>query len=135
VTVGSRGLAHGTNPGRRAGAIGRQLAARLAGAGIDTTLLGRGAAVQAIAAHGLHIEGDGAAPPRTIRVNAIEYRSAPGRYDAVFVCVKSHPLAGIAPEIASTIGRVAALVGESVPALSTIGALIARLDASPPPAR
>lgn len=93
-----------------AGAIGRHLAAALAGAGIDTTLLGRGAAVQAIAAHGLRIEGDGAAPPRTVRLNAIEYRPGPGGYDAVFVCVKSHQLAGIAPALAATIGRDAALV-------------------------
>ncbi len=71
-------------------------------------MLGRGAAVGAIAQGGLRIESAG--DSRLVRLDAVEYRPGLGSFDTVFVCVKSHQLPGVAHAIDAACGPDTALV-------------------------
>ena len=93
-----------------AGAIGGYLGALLAQHGADVTLLARGATRQAIAAHGLQV--DWAASGRSLHVDVPTCRpgQAEGRFDVVFVTLKSMQLAAAARDIAATLAPDGVLV-------------------------
>lgn len=91
-----------------AGAIGAYLGAAMARAGLDVTLLARGAALQAIAERGVRVEspaGDFAACPR-VTDNAL----AIGPVDVLFLAVKAHSLPGLAPALTPLLGPETAVV-------------------------
>ena len=91
-----------------AGAIGGYLGAKLARAGVDVVLIARGPHLAAMRAHGLRvIEGDDdfvAHPECTDDLNAVK------NADAVFLTVKAHSLAGIAPQLSAALGPETAIV-------------------------
>jgi 2-dehydropantoate 2-reductase len=92
-----------------AGAIGGYLGALLAGAGVDVTLVARGAQYEALTARGLSVEwGDG----RALRVSPPACRPGeiPGSYDLVFVTLKSMQLAAAADDIVSALSPDGSLV-------------------------
>ncbi len=85
-----------------AGSIGGLLAVRLAHAGVDLTVVARGAHLRAIQQHGLRLRyADGA------EINAqglpnfrvVSQLSDAGRHDVVILGVKAHQVAAIAPEL------------------------------------
>jgi ketopantoate reductase len=87
-----------------AGAIGGLIAARLASAGEDVTVIGRGAHFRAIAQNGITLHWqDGSAS--TARVKAVETAAEAGPQDLVVLAVKAHSLEGVAADAASLLGR------------------------------
>jgi 2-dehydropantoate 2-reductase len=81
-----------------AGAIGGYLAARLAAAGDEVTVVARGANLAAIRAHGLRLIGeDGAEVSAPVR--AVERAAEAGAQDFVLLTVKAHQVAPIAADI------------------------------------
>ena len=89
-----------------AGAIGGHLAAKLAAAGHDISVVARGANLSAIRANGVALREGAAAAARTIsgRVRASDRASELGEQDVVFVTTKATALAGVAPEAAALCG-------------------------------
>jgi len=86
-----------------AGAIGGHLAAKLAAAGHDVSVVARGAALSAIRENGVALR-EGAGPgARTIagRVRASDRPAELGAQDVVFVTTKATALAGMATGIAA----------------------------------
>ncbi|HEU5326770.1 MAG TPA: 2-dehydropantoate 2-reductase [Thermomicrobiales bacterium] len=85
-----------------AGAIGGYLGAKLTRAGVDVVLIARGAHLAAMRANGVRvIEGDAdyvAHPACTDDLGAV------GDADAVFLTVKAHSLAAMAPQLGATLG-------------------------------
>jgi 2-dehydropantoate 2-reductase len=85
-----------------AGAIGAYLGGLLAEAGVDVTLLARGAQHQALSTEGLVLEwGDGRT--RRIPVKVCRPGETDGQYELVFVTLKSMQLADAAPDIVATL--------------------------------
>ncbi len=85
-----------------AGAIGCTLATRLATAGFEVSLLARGAALEAVARDGLHLDDlDGT---HHARVPASNDAAALGVQDLVLFCAKSQDLATLAEQSAALIG-------------------------------
>ncbi|MCE2920539.1 MAG: 2-dehydropantoate 2-reductase, partial [Roseomonas sp.] len=85
-----------------AGAIGAHLAARLAAAGADVSVIARGAHLAAMQARGITLrtaEGD-----QTFRVQAAESAAEIGPVDAVLVTVKAPALPAVAAGIAPLLG-------------------------------
>src|SRR6478609_3087233 len=93
-----------------AGATGGYLGAKLAAAGVDVTLIARGAQLAALKADGVRvIEGEGggevvAHPPATDDMGAV--RDA----DAVLLTVKAHSIPALAPALGAAIGPQTAVV-------------------------
>jgi 2-dehydropantoate 2-reductase len=91
-----------------AGAIGGYLGAKLTRAGVDVVLIARGAHLTAMRTNGLRvIEGDDdfvAHPACTDDLGVV------GEADAVFLTVKAHSLAGIAPQLSAALGPDTAIV-------------------------
>ena len=86
-----------------AGAIGGLLAAKLARAGQEVSVVARGAQLRAIRAEGLRlIEGDARF---TARIAASERIADLGPQDLVVLGVKAHQLAAVAPEIRPALGE------------------------------
>ena len=86
-----------------AGAIGGLLAAKLAQAGQEVSVVARGAQLRAIRAEGLRlIEGDARF---TARIAASERIADLGPQDLVVLGVKAHQLAAVAPEIRPALGE------------------------------
>ena len=86
-----------------AGAIGGLLAAKLARAGQEVSVVARGAQLRAIRAEGLRlIEGD---ERFTVRIAASERIADLGPQDLVVLGVKAHQLAAVAPEIRPALGE------------------------------
>ena len=85
-----------------AGAVGAYLGALMSRAGLNVTLLARGATLAAIAEHGVVVTGAGgeitAHPPATDDPAAI------GPVDTVFLAVKAHALPTLAPRLAPLLG-------------------------------
>jgi len=86
-----------------AGAIGGHLAAKLAAAGHDVSVVARGANLSAIRAKGVALREGAGADARTIagRVRASDRPSDLGAQDVVFVTTKATALAGLAPEVSA----------------------------------
>ena len=83
------------------GAIGGLVAARLALAGEEVSVVARGAALAAIRDHGLRlIDADG---ERAARVQASNRLADLGPQDCVALAVKAHQLADIAAEVAAAL--------------------------------
>jgi 2-dehydropantoate 2-reductase len=81
-----------------AGAIGAYVAARMARAGSDTTLIARGRTYEAIAARGVRVESsDGSFEARP---KVLDNYAAAGPADVVFLAVKAHSLPELAPHLA-----------------------------------
>ena len=85
------------------GAIGGLLAARLARAGEDVSLVARGAQLNAIRAHGLRlIEEQG---EFTVRAPATDRMADLGEQDCVVLAVKAHQLADVAGDVPALLGE------------------------------
>ncbi len=85
-----------------AGAIGGHLAVRAALGGADVSVVARGEALGAIAAHGIRVECDG--NTLHVRVRASADPATLGPQDAVLVCVKAPALPAVAPGLATLLG-------------------------------
>jgi 2-dehydropantoate 2-reductase len=97
-----------------AGAIGGHLAARLAAAGHQVSVVARGAHLEAIRARGitLRMDADGETPARTITgpVKASDNAADLGPQDVVFVTLKATGLAALAAAAASLTGPATSFV-------------------------
>jgi 2-dehydropantoate 2-reductase len=92
-----------------AGGIGAYLGGLLADAGVDVTLLARGAQHQSLSSEGLMLEwADGRS--RRIPVKACRPGETEGRYDLVFVTLKSMQLADAAQDIVATLSGQGSMV-------------------------
>lgn len=90
-----------------AGAIGGFLGAKLALAGVDTTLVARGAHLAAIRKHGLTlIEGDG---QQTVPVHASDNSRLLGPQDFVIITLKAHSLPGVVDDLQPLLGADTAI--------------------------
>jgi 2-dehydropantoate 2-reductase len=92
-----------------AGAVGGYLAARMARAGLDVTVLARGAHAAAIRDRGLRVlspEGDFQGHPRVT-----DSPEAAGPADAVFLAVKAYSLPALAPRLAPLLSPGTVMVG------------------------
>ena len=78
-----------------AGAIGSYLGGQLAAAGADVTLLARGAQHEALSGEGLTISWPGGRQQH-VKVNTCRPGEAQGRFDIVFVTLKSMQIAAVA---------------------------------------
>lgn len=85
-----------------AGAIGAYIGARMAKADLDVTLFARGPHLRAMQEHGVQVksaEGDFVARPA---ISAFLENDGP--FDVVFLGVKAHGLAALAPQLKSVVG-------------------------------
>lgn len=92
-----------------AGAIGGYVGAHLARAGLDVTLVARGAHLRAMQERGVRVrtaEGEFTAQPR-VSGNLAEI----GPTDVVLLAVKAHSLPELAPQLRSLLGPDTAVVG------------------------
>jgi 2-dehydropantoate 2-reductase len=91
-----------------AGATGAFLGARLARAGVDVTLVARGAHLAAMRERGVEVRDDGgsfvAHPPCTDDLSVVT------EADAVFLTLKAHSLPDIAPRLGPLLGPDTAIV-------------------------
>lgn len=89
-----------------AGAIGGHLAAKLAAAGHEVSVVARGANLAAMRANGVALREGAQANARTIsgRVRASDKASDLGAQDVVFVTTKATALAALAPEVSALSG-------------------------------
>jgi 2-dehydropantoate 2-reductase len=83
-----------------AGAIGSDLGALLSESGEDVQLLARGAQLAALQANGVTVEYQGQ-PSRQVPVKALSAEACRGRFDLIFVTLKSTQLADAAKSIVS----------------------------------
>lgn len=83
-----------------AGAIGSDLGALLSTSGEDVELLARGAQLAALQANGVTVEYQGQ-PSRQVLVKARSAQECSGRFDLIFVTLKSTQLAAAAKSIVS----------------------------------
>ena len=91
-----------------AGAIGGLLAAKLADAGTDVTVIARGPHLAAMQAHGITLHSEGRTT--VIRVRALEHAGEAGAHEYVFVTTKAHALAGAKDSLLQLMGDDGALV-------------------------
>lgn len=92
-----------------AGAIGCFVGARLARAGVDVTLMARGAQLRALQGAGLRlVERD--ASESVLRLRAVERIAEAGAQDLVILAVKAHQVAPIASEVAQLLDGETTLV-------------------------
>jgi 2-dehydropantoate 2-reductase len=91
-----------------AGAIGGFLAAKLAQAGTDVTIIARGPHLAAMQANGVTLRSGGESV--TVRPRCLADAGDAGVQDYVFVTLKAHSLPGAAPQIARMMGPESALV-------------------------
>jgi len=113
-----------------AGAIGGHLAAKLAAAGHDVSVVARGAKLSAIRAKGVALREGMGADARTIagRVRVSDQPSELGAQDVVFVTTKATALAGLAPAAPalSDSGTMFAFVQNGIPWWYSMGLSNAR---------
>lgn len=83
-----------------AGAIGSDLGALLSASGEDVQLLARGAQLAALQANGVTVEHQGQ-PSVQVPVKALSAEACSGRFDLIFVTLKSTQLAAAAKSIVS----------------------------------
>ncbi len=91
-----------------AGAIGGYLAAKLAQAGADVTVLARGPHLAAMQAHGIRLLSGGT--ETTAHPRCVADAGEAGIQDFVVVTLKAHSLPAAAPQIARMMGPDSALV-------------------------
>lgn len=92
-----------------AGAIGGWLAARLAAAGADVSVVARGARLEAIRAKGLRVQDlDGRVTATRVRCSAITAEL--GAQDFVIIATKAHDAAAAVPVLAPLLGPETAVV-------------------------
>lgn len=84
-----------------AGAIGGYLAARLALAGNDVSVLARGAQLDAIARHGLTLVDRDGGEQRAPGLRASDRLADLGPQDLVLLALKAHQIAAVAPGLAA----------------------------------
>jgi 2-dehydropantoate 2-reductase len=92
-----------------AGAIGSDLGALLSASGEDVQLLARGAQLAALKADGVTVEYQGQ-PSRQVPVRALSAEECRGRFDLIFVTLKSTQLAAAASAIVSCLAPDGAMV-------------------------
>lgn len=128
-----------------AGAIGGYIAAKLAAAGHDVSVVARGAHLRAMREHGLVLDDRG--KRETVRLRATDRAEELGPQDLVVVAVKAHAMTAAAPAIAALLGAEtvllpaqngipwwftyragAALEGKRIAAVDPDGRLARRLD-------
>ena len=95
-----------------AGAIGSDLGALLSASGEDVQLLARGAQLAALKADGVTVEYQGQ-PSRQVPVRALSAEECRGRFDLIFVTLKSTQLAAAASAIVSCLAPDGAMVKPS----------------------
>ena len=91
-----------------AGSIGGLLAAKLAAAGEEVTVIARGAHLAAIRARGLRLLMDGAETVAPVR--ATDQIAEAGLQDLVILGMKAHQVAAVAPELKHLLGPQTAIV-------------------------
>ena len=92
-----------------AGAIGCFVGARLARAGVEVTLVARGAHLRALQSAGLRlIERDGTAAMHRLR--AVGTAAEAGPQDVVILALKAHQVAAVARDVADLLARDTVLV-------------------------
>ncbi|WP_342641195.1 2-dehydropantoate 2-reductase [Rhodoligotrophos ferricapiens] len=91
-----------------AGAIGGYLAFALAEAGVDVSIVARGAHLATIREHGLRLRKDGA--ERNIKLRAAENPEELGAQDYVVITLKAHSVPAVAERIAGLFHNDTALV-------------------------
>lgn len=128
-----------------AGAIGGYIAAKLAGAGHEVSVVARGPHLQAMRERGLVLDDRGAV--ETLRLRATDRAEELGPQELVVIAAKAHAMTGAAPAIASLIGAETVLLpaqngipwwfpyragapleGRSIAAADPDGSLARRLD-------
>ncbi len=87
-----------------AGAIGGFIAARLARAGEDVTVIARGAKLAAMTRNGLRLISDASGDDFTVHPAVTEDPAEAGPQDAVILAMKAHSLPGVAPLLAPLLG-------------------------------
>lgn len=87
-----------------AGAIGGYIAARLALAGEDVTVVARGEKLEAIRRRGLRLVGPGGGDDATARPACVGAPAEAGPQDYVFVATKAHSGPAAAPALAPLLG-------------------------------
>lgn len=85
-----------------AGAIGGFMAVRLARAGVDVSVVARGAHLEAIKAHGLRLRSEGG--EETVKVRASADAAALGPQDFVITTLKAHSLPPIVDQMLPLFG-------------------------------
>lgn len=93
-----------------AGTIGGYLGAILSAAGEDVTLVTRGAQYEAMASHGVILEGPKSGRPDPIKVCVVRPGEEKPPYDLIFVTLKSHQLASAARHVRALGGKEAMFV-------------------------
>ncbi|MFZ5558159.1 MAG: 2-dehydropantoate 2-reductase [Pseudomonadota bacterium] len=92
-----------------AGAIGGLIAARMALAGIDVTVVDRGAHLAAIRKHGLRLHlPDGRVETAAVRA-AASFKDA-GQPGVVVLALKAHQITGVAPQLPALLGPKSVVV-------------------------
>ena len=132
-----------------AGAIGGVLAARLARAGFETSVIARGAHLESMRDRGLTLKSGGGSV--NVKVRAFEdpaaLASGAGRQEVIFIALKAHQIAAMLPRLAPLIEPESVVVpaingvpwwyffreggcfdGAPVSSLDPQGALLAALD-------
>ncbi len=93
------------------GAVGGFVAARLAEAGQDVTILARPRRAERLREDGLRLAGTGVeGGTRTVRVPVLTAAELDSRYDAVLIAVKSDALGQVMADIAPAVGPTTAIV-------------------------
>ena len=87
------------------GAIGGLLAARLAAAGNDVSVIARGAQLQAIQSNGLTLLSATVAEPLQVAVTASEQPADLGAQDLVLLTMKAHAVPAVAARHGRSTGR------------------------------
>jgi 2-dehydropantoate 2-reductase len=94
-----------------AGAIGGYIGAQLACAGIDVSLVARGAHLAAMRSHGLRLQIDG--EERIAHVPCTDRPGELGEQDCVFIALKAHQISGAVEAMLPLLGRETSVVTAS----------------------
>jgi 2-dehydropantoate 2-reductase len=93
-----------------AGAVGGFVGGILTAAGVDVTLVARGAQYDALAKKGLVLEGPKSGRPDPIRVRVCRPGEEKPPYDVIFVGLKSQQLAAAAAHVVSLLARGGSII-------------------------
>jgi 2-dehydropantoate 2-reductase len=94
-----------------AGAIGAFMGAKLAGAGVDVSLVARGAHLAAMRSHGVRVQGDG--EDAVFRVACTDDPRELGEQDYLIVALKAHTISGAVHSMQPLLGRNTTVVTAS----------------------